>query len=61
MKESWNIWHPFRKEHQLALYDLNKERFIFSSGTTIHLNNANFCSPAERKDFEKWLKQQQKK
>lgn len=57
-QESWNIWHPIKKKHQLSIYEPESEKFRFSSGYKISKSNVNFCSPTERKNFENWLKKQ---
>jgi len=57
-QESWNIWHPIKKEHQLSIYEFESGKFRFSNGYKISKSNANFCSPTERKNFENWLKKQ---
>lgn len=55
MKESWNIWHPIRKIHQLALFNSKIDKFVFADDYKISRINAIFCSPTERKNFESFF------
>lgn len=56
MVESWNIWNPIRKVHQLAIYDFTKDVFRFADSREIPRNNVLFSSPKERIKFENWKK-----
>lgn len=57
MKESWNIWHPIKKIHQLAIYNDKIDSFVFADDKKLNRQHVLFCSPTERQHFENWFKQ----
>lgn len=54
MEEKWNIWHPGRKVHQVAIYDRNKRIFRFADDKKVSEADALFYSIVHRQEFLNW-------